>query len=143
MNTGNKFIIWVLICLLPAFGSEENKKEFEKLKKAEWKLSFEDKCAGTKWQDKWFLDGIKSKVTNNKKELTIDTADGFAVLWTKKEFKGDVRIEYEFQRVDNFKEQGVNILYIQATGDLTVLHLLYSITIYTYIYRQSNLLVII
>jgi len=48
--------------------------------------------------------------------MTIDTARGFAVLWTKQSFEGDLRIEYDFKRVDA-KHRGVNIIYIQATGD--------------------------
>ena len=49
--------------------------------------------------------------------MTIDTAQGYAVLWTKKEFTGDVKIEYDFKRDDDFFGQAVNIIYIQATGD--------------------------
>lgn len=37
------------------------------------------------------------------------------VLWTKKSFKGDVKIEFEYTRTDN-ETKAVNILYIQATG---------------------------
>ncbi len=46
----------------------------------------------------------------------MDTAGGFGVLWTKQEFAGDLRIEYDFKRVDSH-DRGVNISYIQARGD--------------------------
>jgi hypothetical protein len=40
-----------------------------------------------------------------------------AVLWTKQSFKGDIRIEYDYTRLDSMtNETAVNILYIQATG---------------------------
>jgi hypothetical protein len=37
------------------------------------------------------------------------------VLWTKDSFKGDLKIEYDYTRLD-FEIRCVNILYIQATG---------------------------
>ena len=37
------------------------------------------------------------------------------VLWTEDEFQGDVKIEYEYTRLDN-ETNCVNILYIQASG---------------------------
>lgn len=38
-----------------------------------------------------------------------------AVLWTKADFAGDVRIEFDYTRLDTIT-RFVNILYIQATG---------------------------
>ena len=89
--------------------------QFEDLKSKKWNEAFSDACTG-EWKDKWFLDGFKAKVSNDAECMTIDTADGYAVLWTQLSFEGDVRIEYDFKRVDESKP-GVNILYIQATGD--------------------------
>ncbi len=37
------------------------------------------------------------------------------VLWTKESFEGDVKIEYDYTRLDN-ENRCVNILFIQATG---------------------------
>ncbi len=79
-----------------------------------WQEAFRDDCLG-KWAENWFLDGIHAKVTNGKEGMTIDTAKGYAVLWTKREFEGDLKIEYDFQRVDK-NDKGVNIIYIQARG---------------------------
>ncbi len=39
-----------------------------------------------------------------------------AVLWTKQSFEDDVKIEYEYTRLDSSLAVAVNILYIQATG---------------------------
>jgi hypothetical protein len=48
--------------------------------------------------------------------MTIDATSGYAVLWTRRAFDGDVRINYDFQRLDS-QNKGVNILYVQAVGD--------------------------
>jgi len=37
------------------------------------------------------------------------------VLWTRDTFEGDLKIEFDYTRMD-FERQGVNILYIQAAG---------------------------
>lgn len=37
------------------------------------------------------------------------------VLWTKESFAGDVKIEFDYWRLDTI-QRWVNILYIQATG---------------------------
>ena len=87
----------------------------ELLSSKSWHTVFDDPCTG-RWQQQWFLDGEHARVRNDDQAMTIDTAEGYAVLWTKESFEGDVRIEYDFQRLDE-SAKGVNILYIQATGD--------------------------
>jgi hypothetical protein len=88
---------------------------FDELRSKGWNEAFADTCTDN-WQTQWFLDGVKAKISNDEEAMTIDTAGGYAVLWTKPSFKGDLRIEYDFKRVDE-NHKGVNILYIQATGD--------------------------
>ena len=80
-----------------------------------WEEAFADRCTGD-WRAKWFLDGKRAVVTSGAEGMTIDTAKGYAVLWTKQSFEGDLRIEYDFTRLDA-NDKGVNILYVQATGD--------------------------
>jgi hypothetical protein len=86
-----------------------------------WQQAFSDPMTAN-WQEKWFLDGQYAKVTNNSEYLTINTEDNeqsdkvYGVLWTKQSFNGDVRIEYDFKSA-NTHFKGVNIIYIQATGD--------------------------
>ncbi|MGD1979958.1 MAG: hypothetical protein PVJ98_11235, partial [Akkermansiaceae bacterium] len=79
------------------------------------------------WRDNWFVDG---------KEVTLEHRDGglffsagtvtkamdpeeyhahHAVLWTKSEFEGDLRITYEMTRVDQ-SGYGTTLLYLQAQG---------------------------
>ena len=75
----------VILVALPGLAADE--AEFGKLRSSEWKVAFSDDCAGH-WQDQWFLDGIHAKVANPDKRMTMDTADGYAVLWTKQSFVG-------------------------------------------------------
>lgn len=73
------------------------------------------------WQDKWFLDGQRAKVTNGPDGMTFtagpeaknDTCH--AVLWTRQSFSGDLSISYEYTRLDT-SDRFVNILYFMATG---------------------------
>ncbi len=106
----------IIFSLSMSVRANDDNTDFGKLRSQKWTEVFSDSCTGD-WKDKWFLDGMKAKVSNDEETMTIDTVGkGFAVLWTKQSFEGDVRIEYDFKRVDeNIK--GVNIIYIQATGD--------------------------
>ncbi len=115
-----RLIVLPALCLLLMTTAADAQKStdraaFESLLSGQWSESFADDCTDD-WHDQWFLDGEKAIVTNSAEAMTIDTANGYAVLWTKKEFKGDLRIEYDFKRVDS-NNKGVNIIYIQAVGD--------------------------
>lgn len=80
------------------------------------------------WRDNWFLDGKKATLRNSSEGLyfaggTITKADDpveyhahHAVLWTKEEFAGDIRISYEVTRNRNDTGTGATLLYIQARG---------------------------
>jgi len=96
-----------------ADGGEEC--SFRKLEKREWRDAFADPCTGD-WRKSWFLDGDDAVVSTGENGMTIDATGGYAVLWTKRTFEGDLRIRYDFKRLDSH-DKGVNILYIQATGD--------------------------
>lgn len=68
------------------------------------------------WHERWFLDGNKAHVYNDEEKMILETGNkAYAVLWTKESFKGSLKIEYDFLCADSYK-QGVNILYIEATG---------------------------
>jgi hypothetical protein len=87
---------------------------------AGWNLEFEDKCTA-EWKSKWALDGLNASLENSDKGLHFSAGPEFkndahhAVLWTKKSFEGDLKIEYDYTRTDS-ETKCVNILYIQATG---------------------------
>ncbi len=86
----------------------------------DWKGVFEDTCTGN-WKEKWFLDGKVATVKNGKDGMVLTAGPEWKndahhmVLWTKDEFQGDLKIEYDWTRQDE-EARGVNILYVQATG---------------------------
>ncbi|MFK7844810.1 MAG: DUF1961 family protein [Rhodothermales bacterium] len=88
----------------------------------EWRLIFTD--SGTSdWTKKWFLEGAKAAVENGSAGMVFNAGPvpgehaSHAVLWTQDSFAGDLKIEYDYTRLDTMTHvTSVNILYIQATG---------------------------
>lgn len=85
-----------------------------------WADAFADDGCGD-WRTNWFLDGDTATVENTPTGMILragpDVADNgdSMVLWTRQAFVGDLKIEYEFTRLDRAVE-GVNIIYLKATG---------------------------
>ena len=99
----------------------EEKAAFEKVaEEVLWKEVFTDPCTED-WKAKWFLDGEIGTVKNSPKGMTLTAGPEFKndahhmVLWTKESFEGDLRVEYDYTRLDEALNC-VTILYIQATG---------------------------
>ena len=88
-----------------------------------WELVFADPGSGD-WQESWFVEGLKAKVNYDDDGALVFSSGpvpkenaSHAVLWTRQVFRGDVRIEYDYTRLDSMTDvNSVNILYIQATG---------------------------
>lgn len=123
MTTQLKKSLFCVALLVSTFSlcAAANIAEFERVTGAkEWKLKFSDSCRGD-WQDGWFLDGKIATVENSEQGMDFAAGEKYgddahhAVLWTKDEFKGDVKIEYNYTRTDS-QTVNVNILYIQAQG---------------------------
>ncbi len=95
-------------------------------KKEEANILLEDPMTGD-WRENWFLDGKKATLRTTENGLffsagTVTKSDDpveynahHAVLWTRKEFEGDIKISYEMTRVDT-SDYGTTLLYIQARG---------------------------
>ncbi len=98
----------------------EDQKLFDELNRGNWKEVVYDSCTED-WQKHWFLDGKVAKVINSEDGMLFEAGDTFleeshhGVLWSEEVFEGDLKIEYEFTRMDN-ETRCVNILYIQAQG---------------------------
>ncbi len=126
------FCTLVSLCTAVAFGADESitkdrKKvqheagaAFEKASTENWQEVFFD--TGTaNWQERWFLDGEIGKVKTGANGMELTAGPEFKndahhmVLWTRDRFAGDLKIEYEYTRLDA-ETRCVNILYIQATG---------------------------
>ena len=105
---------------LPADQEAVLKKRFEALEKESWTLRLVDPGSGD-WKSRWFLDGEASTLTNTPGGMELISGAeslgdaGHCVLWTKESFRRDLRVEYDFTRLDS-SEQGVDIIYLQATG---------------------------
>lgn len=107
-----------LACLLTAVHAQE--EVFRNLLDLDWEETFYD--PGTSdWPDKWLLDGLKARVYNSPRGMEFYAGpvpaedSSHAVMWTRQTFSGNVKIEYEYTRLDAATKY-VNILYIQATG---------------------------
>lgn len=89
-------------------------------KSASWKTVFVDSCTGD-WSEKWHLDGEVGTVSTGPEGMHLTSGPEFGndahhmVLWAKPVFEGDLKIEYEYTRMDD-ENRCVNILYIQASG---------------------------
>jgi len=100
--------------------ASRDKQAFELADKGRWKSVFSDTCTEG-WQENWFLDGEVGTVTNGPDGMVLTAGPEFKndahhmVLWTKDVFEGDLKIEYDYTRLDE-ETRCVNILYIQATG---------------------------
>lgn len=109
----------VLSMLLIADGFSQE-LQFDDLLSLEWGQVFFDKGDGD-WQQNWLLDGKKATAKNDDDGMLFSAGSverenaSHAVLWTKESFKGDLKIEFDFTKMDN-ATKAVNILYIQATG---------------------------
>tara|TARA_B100000497_G_scaffold80596_1_gene89899 strand:- start:51 stop:860 length:810 start_codon:yes stop_codon:yes gene_type:complete len=93
---------------------------FEQANHSNWQTAFTDDCTGD-WTEQWFLDGEVGTVTNGLDGMELTAGPEFKndahhmVLWTNDVFAGDVKIEYDYTRLDE-ETNCVNILYIQASG---------------------------
>ena len=93
---------------------------FEQADRQVWSPVLTDSCIGD-WTGQWFLDGLVGSVTNSARGMELHAGPVYKndahhmVLWTKKTFEGDLRIDYDFTRLDT-STNGVCILYIEATG---------------------------
>jgi len=117
-----KFILLaILVISLSCQAQEKDQTEFDQLNASKaWNLQLSDPCTEN-WQDNWFMDGKLAKVENSEKGMNfiagpVNRDDAHhAVLWTKKSFKDDIKMEFNYTRTDS-QLVNVNILYIQAAG---------------------------
>lgn len=102
---------------------DTDEESFNAASSGSWKEVFSD--TGTEdWSNQWFLDGEVGTVVNGPEGMTLTAGPEFGndahhmVLWTKDNFVGDLKIDYEYTRLDD-ETRCVNILFIQATGSGT------------------------
>lgn len=94
--------------------------QYETLLQERWNEVFYDDCTQD-WRKLWFLDGKKAVIEQSDKGMDFFAGETFkddschAVLWTKDSFEGDIKIEFNYTRLDR-ENRCVNILYLQAIG---------------------------
>jgi hypothetical protein len=93
---------------------------FEQAAAGDWREVFADPCTAD-WKQRWFLDGEVGTVKTGPDGMELTAGPEFrndahhVVLWTQDSFKGDLKIEYDYTRLDE-EPRCVTIIYIQATG---------------------------
>jgi hypothetical protein len=98
----------------------KDRAAFEQAAGGAWREVFSDSCTGD-WKQRWFLDGEIGTVKTGPEGMELIAGPEFKndahhmVLWTKDSFEGDLKIEYDYTRLDD-ETRCVTILYIQATG---------------------------
>ncbi|MCK4853934.1 MAG: DUF1961 family protein [Bacteroidales bacterium] len=114
-----KAILFVTLALL-MLPTNAQEKTFRKLQKLDWKQTFFDPGTSN-WSERWLLDGLKARVYNSPQGMEFYAGpvpaedSSHSVMWTRQRFSGNIKIEYEYTRLDAATKH-VNILYIQATG---------------------------
>lgn len=105
---------------VPCEQGKADREAFEQAGQGKWQEVLHDDCTGD-WKEKWFLDGEVASVSNSEEGMQLTAGPQFMndahhmVLWTKGQFKGDLKIEFDYTRLD-FEKRCVNIIYIEATG---------------------------
>lgn len=96
--------------------------EFRIQAEGSWQEVFSD-SGQIDWRKQWFKDGDLASVENTPQGMLLKAGPvpyddaHHLVLWTRQEFSGDLKIEYDFTRIDRSDTvRAVNILYIEATG---------------------------
>ena len=94
---------------------------FEKLNKLDWKMEFTDSFEYD-WEKNWVLDGKNARISTNNHGMSFWAGnrpwqdEDHAVLWTRKKFEGDIRIEWDYTRLDSTTNM-VTIIYFHAEGN--------------------------
>lgn len=118
-----KWIACVLLIPFVSFASAgvlQERAVFDVAATGAWHEVFSDDCTGD-WTEQWFLDGEVGTVDAGSEGMQLTAGLQFKndthhmVLWTQESFEGDLKIEYDYTRLDS-ETRCVNILYIQATG---------------------------
>ena len=99
---------------------EEYREAYNAALQADWEEVFDD-SGQDDWQKKWFLDGHKATLNNSSEGMFFGAGPiagdngSHAVLWTRDSFEGDLKLDFEFTRMDTV-DSYVCIVYLYATG---------------------------
>ncbi len=105
---------------LDRYEQDQIEKAFNALNNREASVTFSDNFRWG-WRRNWFADGERLKLKTGRNGLTFHAGPtpasdaDHSVLWTKKEFEGDLKIEFDFLRLDSATKY-VNIIFMLASG---------------------------
>jgi hypothetical protein len=113
--------------ILASCNTADTSKARTPVKETKEVVLFEDSMADD-WQKNWFLDGKKAALEHRDGGLAFITDTSkvdkrvdrgpfdsqHAVLWTRKEFEGDIRITYTFTKLPGCSWQ--SLIYVHAQG---------------------------
>jgi Domain of unknown function (DUF1961). len=122
MNKHTIVIAGIFINLFFCFTLFSQEDEFQQLKNENWKPVFEDDFRSGLRSD-WVLDGRKGKLLCTPEGMEFYAGkrafqdEDHAVLWLRKHFSGDIKIEYDYTRLDSSSVESVNIIYLHASGN--------------------------
>lgn len=100
--------------------SNNKLKTYLEVKNQPWKPVLEE-SGSSDWHSRWYLDGNVAKVEPTCDGLYFTSGEEFlndahhGVLWTKASYFGDIKIEYDYKRMDE-EHRCVNILYLCMEG---------------------------
>ncbi|MCF3651687.1 DUF1961 family protein [Synoicihabitans lomoniglobus] len=112
-------LLWGAICAA-APAADELAQRFAALLAAPTAETFFDPGHGD-WRKHWQLDGEVGEVTTGPEGMTLQAGPDVGnnahhvVLWTRQRFADDVRIDFDYVRLDH-ETRNVNILYLFASG---------------------------
>lgn len=120
-NRGIWVVLFVTLCYSMMLKAQRATiSEFNKIAEQKGELLFSDSFKSD-WKNKWMLDGEEAVVESGNGMLKFFSGSKFldnahhSVIWTKKVFEGDIRIEFDFIRNDTIP-RFVNIIYLFASG---------------------------
>ena len=98
----------------------EMKATYQDLAEQHWQLRLDDPGDGD-WNEHWTIDGECCEITNSSDGMEFKSGPDagnnahHGVLWTKQSFDGDMKVDFEFTRLDTINRY-VCILYFHANG---------------------------
>ena len=104
----------------PMQAQEDYRPAYNELLNADWQETFSDSGQGD-WQEKWMLDGHKATLSHSDEGMFFAAGPiagdhaSHSVLWTRDSFEGDLKLDFDFTRMDTVYSY-VCIIYLYATG---------------------------
>lgn len=122
----SRFYITAAVALLLSanmslYANDDIEARYQSAKSGAWELVIDEKLSDFD-SSEWVYDGEKGHLTVDESGLTVTSGPEahvnahHSVLWNKQKLSGDLKVEYDFTRLDNSDAGSVNIIYLHAQG---------------------------